>query len=82
MPPLNPLTIVSSTPKGHRSQISVDVCCGQMVRWIEMPLGTKVGLGPGHTVLDGDPASPIRGTAPQFSAHIYCGQTVAHLSYC
>ena len=23
-----------------------------------MPLGTEVGLGPGHTVLDGDPASP------------------------
>ena len=23
-----------------------------------MPLGTKVGLGPGHNVLHGDPASP------------------------
>jgi len=22
------------------------------------------------------------GTAVQFSAHVYCGQTVAHLSYC
>ena len=29
-----------------------------------MPLGTEVGLGPGHTVLDGDPALlPKRGTA-------------------
>jgi len=23
-----------------------------------MPLGKEVGLGPGHTVLDGDPAPP------------------------
>jgi len=30
-----------------------------------MPLGTEVGLGPGHIVLDGDPASPRKmGTAP------------------
>jgi len=27
-------------------------------------------------------SSPKRGTAPQFSAHVYCGQMVAHLSYC
>jgi len=33
-----------------------------------MKLGTQVGLSPGHTVLDGDPAPP------QFSAHICCGQ--------
>jgi len=42
-----------------------------------MPLGMEVGLGPGHTVLDGDGRSlPLRkkGTAPQFSAHIYCSQ--------
>ena len=25
---------------------------------IKMKLGTKVGLGPGHIVLDGDPALP------------------------
>ena len=32
-----------------------------------MPLGTKVGLGPGHIVLRGDPAlPPKRGTAPNF----------------
>jgi len=31
----------------------------------------------------GDPAPPERGiAAPLFSAHVYCGQTVAHLSYC
>ena len=42
-----------------------------------MPLGTKVGLSPGDSVLDGDPASlPTKGVEPpQFSAHVYCGQT-------
>jgi len=36
----------------------------------------EVDLGPGHTVLDVDPAtSPPKGTAPQFSAHVCCGQT-------
>jgi len=42
-----------------------------------MPLDTEVGLGPGHVVLDGDPAtSPKKmGTAPtQFLAHVCCGQ--------
>jgi len=33
-------------------------------------------------VLDGDPATPQKGAQPQFSAHVYCGQKVAHLSYC
>jgi len=47
------------------------VYCGQTVGWIKMKLGTQVGLGPGHIVLDGDPSPlPQRGTAPQFSAHI------------
>jgi len=26
--------------------------------WIRIPLGTEVGHGPGHIVLDGDPVSP------------------------
>ena len=43
------------------------VYCGQMVGWIKMKLGMQVGLGPGHIVLDGDPAPlPQRGTAPNF----------------
>jgi len=43
-----------------------------------MKLGMQVGLGPGHIVLDGDPApTPQRGTDPQFSAHISCGQMAA-----
>jgi len=29
---------------------------GQTVGWIKMPLGFEVGYGPGHNVLDGDPA--------------------------
>ena len=29
-----------------------------MAGWIKMPLGMEVGLGPGHFVLDGDPALP------------------------
>jgi len=37
-----------------------------------MPLGREVGLGPGHIVLDGDPAPlPQRDTVPLFSANGY-----------
>jgi len=44
-----------------------------------MPLGRKVGLDPSDIVLDGDPAPPLpkKGQSPQFSAHVYCGQTAA-----
>jgi len=47
-----------------------------------MPLGKEVGLDPGHIVLDGDPVGTQSPTAApaHFSAHVYCGQTVAHLS--
>jgi len=39
------------------------VYCGQTVGWIKMPLATEVDLGPGHIVLDRDPAPPTaRGT--------------------
>ena len=59
------------------------VYCGQTAGWIKTKLGMEVGLGPGHIVLDGSQL-PLhhRGTVPQLSAHVYCGQTVAHLSYC
>ena len=44
--------------------------------WIKMKLGTKVRLGPSHIVLDGDPAThKWAQPAPQFSAHVCCGQT-------
>jgi len=89
--------------------VSIDQTAG----WIKMLLGTDVGLGTGDVVLDVDPAAPSpkmdqdatwcggrprprrhcvrwdpashteRGTAAaHFSAHVYCRQTVAHLSYC
>jgi len=64
--------------------------CGQTVGWIKMLLGTEVGFGPDHTVLDGDPAAPtkkgtaapphrFRGLRTQRSltaANVCCGQTV------
>jgi len=37
------------------------------VGWIKTKLGTKVGLDPGHIVLDGD-------QAVEFSADVCCGQ--------
>jgi len=43
-----------------------------------MPVSREVDFGPGHIVLDGDPAA----TSPVFSVHMYCGQTVVNLSYC
>jgi len=42
--------------------------------WIKMPLGREADLGPGHTVLVGDPAPSPKGHSPQFSAHVCCGQ--------
>ena len=67
---------------GHSSPHISAMYCGQTAEWIKMPFGTEVV----HTILcDGNLAPPpVRGTAahPHFSAHIYCGQTVAHLSYC
>jgi len=45
-------------------EFSAHVCCGQMAGWIKMSLGTEIGLGPGHIVLDGDTVPlPERGTA-------------------
>jgi len=47
------------------------VHCCQTVGRIKTKLGMEVGLGPGHTVLDGDPPSPpLKGHSPQFSAQI------------
>ena len=47
------------------------VYCGQTVGRIKTKLGMQVGLGPGHTVLDGDPLPPpLNGHSPQFSAHL------------
>ena len=42
-----------------------------------MPFGMEVGLGPGHIVLDEDPAPPAKKlhSPSQFSDHVNCGQT-------
>jgi len=47
--PLSCLSVLSSVTR---------VYCGQTVRRIKMKLGMEIGLGPGHIVLDGDPATP------------------------
>jgi len=53
---------------------------------IKMPLGTEVGLGSArrHFVRWDSQLPHGRGTTapPHFSAHVYCGQTVAHRSNC
>jgi len=52
----------------------------QTVGWIKMKLGMVVGLGPGHIVLDGDPAPQIKkGHSPQLSVHVCCGQTAGRI---
>ena len=41
-----------------------------------MLFGTEVVLGQGHIVLNGDSAPQQKGLySPQFSVHVYCGQT-------
>jgi len=57
----------------------VHVYCGQMAGWIRIPLGTEVDLGPGDTVLDGDPAPLMeRGTADPPLFGPLCSGMVAH----
>ena len=59
----------------YRSVVCLSVClsclavtlvyCGQTVGCIKTNLGMKVGLGPGHIALDGDPAAPLpKGAQP------------------
>ena len=55
----------------YRSVVSLSVLSvtfvhgGQMVGRIKTKLGVQVGLGPGHIVLDGDPApAPPKGYSP------------------
>ena len=57
------------------------VYCGQTIGWMKMKLGMEVGLGPGHFVLGVDPPPKKRPNTLYFSADVYCGQKVAHLSY-
>jgi len=50
---------------------------------MKMSLGTEVDLGPGHTVLDGDPAPPEGHSNPPPSFQpMSIVAMVADLSYC
>jgi len=67
-----------SLKRGQSPHLSAHVYCGQTAALIKVPLGTEVGKGPVHIVLDGDPAPPPPkggAAAPQFWAHVCCGQT-------
>ena len=67
--------------KGHThiQTILAHVYCGQTAGRMKTPLVTEIDVGPGHIVLNGDPALRERGTAasPLFSTHVYCGQKTA-----
>jgi len=74
--------VLDGTQLTSPPQFSAHVYCGQPAGWIKIALGTEVGLGPGHIVLEGDPVVlPEKGLRkaaephPQFLAHVYCGQT-------
>jgi len=54
----------SSFPKGAQQPLphfSAHVCCGQTARCTRISLGTEIGLGPGDTMLDRNPAPPRKG---------------------
>jgi len=73
---LTPKLGIKIDRKGIPTQMSVAFLQLRLNGW--MGQDKEVGLGPGHVVLDGDPAPTA--TSPHFSVHVYCGQTVAHLS--
>ena len=45
------------------TQVLAHACCGQTAKWIKMPLGTEVNLGPGDVVLNGS-QFPLKGAEP------------------
>jgi len=64
-----------SSKRDRSPQFSDHICCGQMARWIKMPLGREVGISPSDIVLDGHPASPPAKGAqhpPSFRPIVYC----------
>jgi len=60
-------TVGPSSPESAQQPPPLFGPCGQMAGWIKMPLGTEVGLGPGHIVLDEDPAPFPQKGAQQLS---------------
>jgi len=68
----------TAAPQFRNLRAQANVYCGQMAGLIKMPFDMEMGLGPGHILLDGDPAlTPLkRGhSSPQFWAHVCCDQT-------
>jgi len=58
-------------------QFSAHLYCDQTAAWMNMPLGTEVGLGLRNIAFDVDPATPRKKwhTHPYpILAHVYCGQ--------
>ena len=54
------------------------VYCGQTVWWIKMKLGTQVGLGPGHFLLDGNSDPPRKGAQQPPTFEIYGRRLCLH----
>jgi len=69
-----------SPKRGHSPQFLAHVCCGQTARWIKMPLGMEVGVGPGNIVLDAGPAPPQGAQPPQISAPVCCSKTAGWIN--
>jgi len=72
IPLLSPYVSLTLTVFGRPFVKRFALCCGtivlscQTVERIKMKLGVQVGLGPGHIVLDGDPAPPKGAQPPDF----------------
>ena len=71
--------------KVHSPQFSAKSVVTKRLYGSRCHLVRRYALAPVDIVLDVDPAPlPRKGHSnnPLFSAHVYCGQTVAHLIYC
>jgi len=79
-------TQLPSPKRGRAPKFLAHVYCGQMAGWIKMLLSMEVGLGPGHIVLDGEPAPPIKGHSPPKKNYAILTKTVnaylSSISYC
>jgi len=87
-----------SPERGPSLQFWAHVYCGQTAAWIKMALGTEVGLGPGHIVLDGDlaplPKKGVESLSPIFGPFLlwpngsidkdatWCGRRPRHRQHC
>jgi len=76
-------TKLPPTKRGHSSPI-FGPCLLWPNGWMDQCHLTEIGLGPGQTVLDGDPYAPPpkKGHSPQFSAHVCCRPSQLLLSTC